>query len=42
MANLRGVVAEPLPGDEMKAIAAIDKDCQLIKGQVFLWKPGQS
>ena len=28
--------------DEMKEIAGIDKSCRLIKGQVFLWKPGQS
>jgi alcohol dehydrogenase (NADP+) len=26
----------------MRAIAGIDRGCRLIKGQVFLWKPGQS
>ena len=28
--------------DEMTAIAQIDELCRLIKGQVFLWKDGQS
>jgi alcohol dehydrogenase (NADP+) len=42
LANLRGVVGEPLTAEEMDAIAGIDKNCRLIKGQVFLWKPGQN
>lgn len=42
LANLRGVVSEPLTAEDMKAIAAIDKNCRLIKGQVFLWKPDQN
>jgi diketogulonate reductase-like aldo/keto reductase len=42
LANLRAVVSDPLTEDEMAAIAAIDKGCRLIKGQVFLWKDGQS
>ena len=25
----------------MKVIAGIDRNCRLIKGQVFLWKDGQ-
>ena len=33
---------DPLTDDEMQAIAAIDKQCRLIKGQVFLWKDNQS
>jgi diketogulonate reductase-like aldo/keto reductase len=41
-ANLAGAIGEPLSDEEMAAIAAIDRDCRLIKGQVFLWKPGQS
>ncbi len=41
LANLRGVVEDPLTDEEMAAIAAIDKNNRLIKGQVFLWKPGQ-
>jgi len=40
-ANLRGVLSEPLTHDDMKAIKAADKNCRLIKGQVFLWKEGQ-
>jgi diketogulonate reductase-like aldo/keto reductase len=41
-ANLAAVLGEPLTDDEMAAIARIDRGCRLIKGQVFLWKPGQS
>jgi len=41
-ANLEGVVGDPLTSDEMHDIAAIDRNCRLIKGQVFLWKEGQS
>jgi diketogulonate reductase-like aldo/keto reductase len=41
LANLRGVSEDPLSAQEMDAIAGIDKNCRLIKGQVFLWKPGQ-
>lgn len=40
--NLRGVVADPLTAEEMAEIAAIDRDCRLIKGQVFLWKEQQT
>ena len=40
--NLEGVAGDPLTGEEMRAIAAIDRNCRLIKGQVFLWKEGQS
>ena len=42
LANLQGVVGEPLTSDDMAAIAAIDRNCRLIKGQVFLWKPDQN
>jgi len=42
VANLAGVVAPPLTDDEMREIAAIDRNCRLIKGQVFLWKEGQT
>jgi alcohol dehydrogenase (NADP+) len=41
LANLRAAVTEPLTDDDMTAVAAIDRDCRLIKGHVFLWKPGQ-
>ncbi len=40
--NLRAAVGDPLTDDDMQAIAAIDKNCRLIKGQVFLWKDNQS
>ena len=42
LANLLGAVSEPLTEPDMQAIAAIDRNCRLIKGQVFLWKPNQS
>jgi alcohol dehydrogenase (NADP+) len=41
-ANLEGVVSDPLTDEEMDSIAAVDRDCRLIKGQVFLWKEGQT
>jgi diketogulonate reductase-like aldo/keto reductase len=40
--NLRCVTEAPLSDEEMQAIAGIDRNCRLIKGQVFLWKEGQS
>lgn len=40
-ANLRAVVEDPLSHDEMHKIAAADRRCRLIKGQVFLWKQHQ-
>ncbi len=42
LANVRGVTADPLTENEMRQIAAVDRHCRLIKGQVFLWKEGQS
>jgi alcohol dehydrogenase (NADP+) len=42
LSNLQGVVSEPLTPDEMEAIRGIDRNCRLIKGQVFLWKDNQS
>ena len=41
-ANLAGVVSDPLSEEEMRQIAGIDRNCRLIKGQVFLWKDGQT
>lgn len=38
LSNLMGAVVDPLTDEEMKEIATIDKNCRLIKGQVFLWK----
>ncbi len=40
LANLQGVVGPPLTDADMAAIAGIDRNCRLIKGQVFLWKTG--
>ena len=34
--------SDPLTDAEMAAIARIDRNCRLIKGQVFLWKDGQT
>jgi diketogulonate reductase-like aldo/keto reductase len=42
LANLQAAAADPLTEEEMRQIAAIDRNCRLIKGQVFLWKDGQT
>jgi len=42
LGNLRCTVTEPLTDEEMRQIAGIDRNCRLIKGQVFLWKDGQT
>jgi len=36
--NLRSATEDPLTSEEMDAIKAIDKNCRLVKGQVFTWK----
>ena len=36
--NLKGITEGPLTEQEMEAISKIDKQCRLIKGQVFLWQ----
>ena len=41
-AALDAVCADPLTEEDMQAITKIDKNCRLIKGQVFLWKQNQS
>ncbi len=41
-ANLAAVISDPLTYEEMEEIASIDRNCRLIKGQVFLWKDGQT
>ena len=41
-ANLGCLTTEPLSDQDMQAVAGIDRGCRLIKGQVFLWKDGQS
>ena len=42
LANLQAAAHDPLTEEEMREIAAIDRNCRLIKGQVFLWKDGQT
>lgn len=42
IANLEAVCGNPLSEEEMRRIAGLDRNCRLVKGQVFLWKPGQS
>lgn len=42
LANLRAAIGEPLSDEEMKAIAGIDRNCRLIKGQVFLWRDNRN
>jgi len=37
--NLRCVTEDPLTEEEMALLASADKNCRLVKGQVFLW-PG--
>ena len=41
LSNLACTVSGPLSEQEMADIAGIDRNCRLIKGQVFLWKEGQ-
>jgi alcohol dehydrogenase (NADP+) len=41
LANLQAAVSESLTDQDMRKIAAIDRNCRLVKGQVFLWKPGE-
>ena len=41
LGNLRAAAGDPLTEEDMQAIAGIDRDCRLIKGQVFLWRDGQ-
>lgn len=42
VSNLLCTTTDPLTEIEMKEIQSVDKNCRLIKGQVFLWKEGQS
>jgi diketogulonate reductase-like aldo/keto reductase len=41
-ANLESLLSQKLSHEDMRAIAQIDKKCRLIKGQVFLWREGQT
>lgn len=40
--NLLNVVEDPLTDEEMKELEMVDKNCRLIKGQVFLWEGAKS
>ena len=42
LSNLRAVVEDPLTEREMEALSRIDRNCRLIKGDVFLWKENQT
>ena len=42
LSNLRAAVSEPLSVEDMRVIETLDRNCRLIKGQVFLWKDNQS
>jgi diketogulonate reductase-like aldo/keto reductase len=41
-ANLQAATSAPLSDEEMAAISSADRNCRMIKGQVFLWKEGQT
>lgn len=38
ISNLKCAVEDPLTKEEMEAISKEDKNCRLVKGQVFLWE----
>ncbi len=42
LANLAATISPPLTDADMLAIAGIDRQCRLIKGQVFLWRENQT
>ena len=42
VSNLQCVIEDPLNDQEMEKIKNADKDCRLIKGQVFLWEGAKS
>jgi alcohol dehydrogenase (NADP+) len=42
LSNLQAAIRPTLSSEEMMEIASIDRNCRLIKGQVFLWREGQS
>lgn len=41
LSNLQAVISDPLSEQEMQTIGKLDRNCRLIKGQVFLWKDNQ-
>ena len=42
ISNLEAVTKDPITEEEMSELATIDKQCRLIKGQVFLWEGANS
>lgn len=42
LVNLQAAAAPPLTAAEMEAIRGIDRNCRMVKGQVFLWKADQN
>ena len=38
ISNLKSISEDPLTPEEMEIMKSIDKNCRLIKGQVFLWE----
>lgn len=42
ISNLRCAVEDPLSDKEMEILAGVDRNCRLIKGQVFLWPGAKS
>ncbi len=42
ISNLRCTVEDPLTDEEMETLRGVDRNCRLIKGQVFLWPGAQS
>jgi len=40
--NITCITEDPLTDEEMAAIAGIDRNNRLIKGQVFLWEGAKS
>lgn len=42
ISNLQYTTENPITEEEMTELAKIDKNCRLIKGQVFLWKDNQT
>jgi len=42
LSNLRSTTEDPLTEEEMEEVKKIDRNCRLIKGQVFLWEEAGS
>ena len=38
ISNLKCTTCDPLTDEEMEEIRQEDRNCRLVKGQVFLWK----